>query len=302
MKEKEVKSKQKKRFGDRRDGRRLKNIDSMHAFMPYLLPKRCDNEAVLNEDIPCERLVEYVAKKNAESPDFKYTVFHVILAAAAKTIYLRPKMNYFYKGHRLYERNEISFAFTVKRTFEDGSDEALAIFRLRTDSEDSPLEQIHQKMAKYINMVRGENKKDGATDIMDTLTKLPRFLIKFIVALLNWLDYHGWLPASLEKEDPYHCTMYASNLGSIKTTADYHHLTEFGTNSLFMLIGEIQDMVTLDENKQVVVKKMLPLSMTVDERIADGFYFAKCFKILKYLIENPELLERPLADPIDFNV
>jgi len=298
----EENKKQKRRFGDRRDGKRLKKIDSMHAFMPYLLPKRCDNEAVLKENIPCEKLLEFVAEKNAQSPDFKYTVFHVILAAAAKTIYLRPKMNYFYKGHRLYERNEISFAFTVKRTFEDGSDEALAIFRLRTESEDSPLEQIHKKMAKYINMVRGENKKDGATDIMDTLTKLPRFLVKFIVFVLNRLDYHGWLPASIEKEDPYHCTMYASNLGSIKATADYHHLAEFGTNSLFMLIGEMKDMIDLDENKQVTVKKMLPVSMTVDERIADGFYFAKSFKILKHLLQNPHLLEKSLTDPIDFNV
>lgn len=292
--------KQKRKFGDRKDGRLIRKTDSMHRFMPYLLPNRADNEAVLNENIAVEKLCEYVAKKNADSPDFKYTVFHAVLAAAAKTIYLRPKMNYFYQGHRLYERNDVSFAFTVKRKFEDNSEEALAIFRLDTESDVPPIEQIHTKIAKFINKVRGEAKTDGATDMMDSLTKLPRFILRFLMAIINGLEYHGWLPKSVANDDPYHCTMFASNLGSIKATASYHHLANFGTNSLFMVIGEMKNEVVLDENNQVTYKKMLPISMTVDERIADGFYFAKSFKILKYLIENPECLDQPLSEPLDF--
>lgn len=298
----EENKKQKKHFKDRKDGRFIKNTDSMHKFMPYLLPGRIANEAVINEDIPVEKLCEYVAQKNANSPEFKYTVFHAILAAAAKTIYMRPKMNYFYQGHRLYERNVISFAFTAKRKFEDHSDEALAIFRLNTETDLSPIEQVHQRIEKFVNRIRKEEKNDNATDIMGTLTKLPRFLIKFIVGVLNWLDYHGWLPESLANDEPYHCTMFASNLGSIKSTASYHHLANFGTNSLFMVIGEMKDKIILDENKQIKIEKIVPISMTVDERIADGFYFAKSFKILKYLIENPQYLDEPLSAPIDFTV
>jgi len=192
-------TKAKKRFGDRKDGRRIRKTDAMHKFMPYLLPGRIANEAVINEDIPVQSLVDYVAQKNAASPDFKYTVFHAILAAAAKTIYMRPKMNYFYQGHRLYERNEISFAFTAKRTFEDKSEEALAIFRLNTESDVAPIEQIHEKIARFINKVRKEDKNDGATDIMDTLTKLPRFLIKFVVVSRDSLlpiDYFAFSTTS----------------------------------------------------------------------------------------------------------
>ena len=36
-----------------------------------------------------------------------------------------------------------------------------------------------------------------------------------------------------------------------------------------------------------------------DERIADGFYFANSIKILKKLFECPELIERPLNEPIE---
>ena len=49
----------------------------------------------------------------------------------------------------------------------------------------------------------------------------------------------------------------------------------------------------------VSVREALKLSLTIDERIADGFYFANSIKILKKLFECPELIERPLNEPIE---
>ncbi len=295
-------AKEKRRWGDRRDAKRIRNLDSMHAFMPYLLPNRTDNEAVLSDYAEVSALQEYIAKKNADALEFKYTVFHAVLAALAKTIYLRPKMNYFYQGHRLYERNDIIFAFTAKRKFEDGSEEALAILKIDKESEEAPIDQIYKKVKKFVTKIRKKGETDGATDIMATLCKLPRFLIRFIVWFLKKLDYHGLMPKSIAAEDPYNSTVYVSNLGSIKSTASYHHLANWGTNSLFVLIGEMKMMPVCDKEGNIQAKKVLPLGITVDERIADGFYFAKSFKIFKHLLENPELLDRPLQEEIDFKV
>ena len=36
---------------------------------------------------------------------------------------------------------------------------------------------------------------------------------------------------------------------------------------------------------------MLDIGITIDERIADGFYFAKSLKLLEYIFENPDTLE-----------
>lgn len=292
--------KPKRKRGDRKDGRRIRKLDSMHAFMPYLLPNRTDNEACMNDYIDVTELDKYVAEKNANSPSFKYTVFHYVLAALGKTIVARPKMNYFYQGHRLYERNNISFAFTAKRKFEDKSDEALAIMRFDTNDERSAVEQMHQKVEKFVTKVRKMDENDGATDIMGTLVKFPRFMIKFIVHCLNRLDYHGWLPKDFLEYDPYHCTVFVSNLGSIKATASYHHLANWGTNSVFVIIGEIKNRPVFDEAGNVVFKRMMPVGLTVDERIADGFYFAKSFKLFKYLLEHPAILEEESGAPVDF--
>lgn len=296
------KTKQKRRWGDRKDARRLRNIDSMHAFMPYLLPNRTDNEAVLSDFADVTKLEQYIAEKNATSPEFKYTVFHAVLAALAKTIYLRPKMNYFYQGHRLYERNDIIFSFTAKRKFEDSSEEALAVLKIDKESEESPMDQMYNKVKKFVTKIRKKGETDGATDIIGTLCKLPRPLLKFVVWVLRKLDYYGIMPTSISKEDPYYSTVYVTNLGSIKATASYHHLANWGTNSIFVIIGEMKLKQTTDKEGNVSVKKMMPLGITIDERIADGFYFAKSFKIFKHLIENPELLDRPLQEEIDFKV
>lgn len=137
--------KSKKRRGDRRDGRLVREADSMHKFAGFLLPNRCDNEAVMSELVDMTAVENLVKKKNADSPDFKYTMFHIICAAVAKVLYDRPKMNYFYAGNRLYERNEISFSFVVKRQFVDSSSEALAIIKLDKESDASPPSHIWEE-------------------------------------------------------------------------------------------------------------------------------------------------------------
>lgn len=278
---------------DRDDAYFVRDADTMHKFMPFLLPRRTDNEAVLGVDIDLEPIRAYLEKKNADSPEFRYTFFHVICAALAKTAALRPKMNRFYAGHRLYERKDISLSFVVKKKFADDGTECLAIVKLDRDSDVSPLEQIYGQVKKIVYSVRKEQKDDGATDDMGTLLNFPRPILRFIMHILRRLEYHGKYPRALREEDPYYSTVFLSNLGSIRLSADYHHLTEWGTNSFFVVIGQARPTPTVTEDGTVVTKEMLKLGMTIDERIADGYYFAGAIRILKALLEHPELLDEP---------
>ena len=290
----------KKQRGDRFDGKLIRGLDPMHVFMPYLLPKRTDNEAVMNELVDMTAVLEYVAKKNADQPEFKYTMFHVICAAVAKTIALRPKLNYFIINRKYYERNDISLAFTVKKRFVDHSPEALAIVRLDKESEASPIDAVYSQVKKVVCHVKKDDQNDGATDVMGVLSKIPPFILRGVVRLLNFLDAHGWLPKELVKVDPYHTSVFLSNLGSIKMSATYHHLAEWGTNSFFMIIGEMKKRPFYNDDGSVEVKNALELGITIDERIADGLYFINSIKLVKKLLADPELLELPLNEKIDF--
>ena len=98
--------------------------------------------------------------------------------------------------------------------------------------------------------------------------------------------------------DPYQCSVVLSNLGSIGMNAGYHHLMNWGTNSIFLVIGKKHKRMHYDEDGNALMRKELTISATIDERISDGFYFAKTLKLMKKLMENPELLELPIEQEV----
>ena len=291
-----VMEKQKRRFGDRKDGYLLRKVDPMHFITPLLYPNRCDCEAYISESVELDAINKYLAKKNAESPEFKYTMFHVILAAIVRVLTLRPKMNTFIANKNIYQRNEVSASFVVKKQFNDSSAEALAFIHAK---DDSTIDTIHADIYRQITSCRSD-KMDSSTESMDMFNRMPRFLSKFIVWVITRLDIHGWVPRSLIETDPYYSSVVLSNLGSIKLKSGYHHLTNWGTCSLFCIIGEKKMAPIFREDGTFQMKEVVDLGLTIDERLADGYYYSKSVRLLKHLLLHPELLEQPASEPVDF--
>lgn len=290
-----------RRRGDRKDAYLVRNADPMHALMARMLDERTDNEAVMTEQIELTAAEEFLRRKNAENPEYKYTLFHLFLAAIAKTFALRPKMNRFFQNGHLYDRADITLTFTAKHKFADNSDEFIMLLKVdESDEAPSPLHQVHEKVCREVYKVRNETKTDDTTDFMSILTKLPDCVLKLVVKYLRWADRTGHMPADISRINPYEAGVFVSNLGSIKMSADYHHLSNFGTNSVFVIIGEKKFTPFFDEAGNVTMRPALDLGITVDERIADGFYFIRSVRLLRYLIGHPELLERPLYEPVDW--
>ena len=98
----------KRRWGDRRDAKLLRDVDSLHFIMGIIYPNRADNEAYIAERIDLGPIKEYLAKKNVEGIAFKYTFFHIIVTALVKTVTLRPKLNRFFANENYYQRNAVT--------------------------------------------------------------------------------------------------------------------------------------------------------------------------------------------------
>ncbi len=281
-----------KRFGDRRDGKLIRKIDSMHYIMPLIYPNRCDNEAFFRATIDLTAIDEYLKKKNENNPEYPYKLFQVIVAAALKTITLRPQMNRFICNNNLYQRNHVNAAFTVKKVFSDEGGETLA--RIECTAEDT-LESIHDKVFKQVSFCKKHN--DQSTDAMDVVQKLP--FKHAIGSVVRFLDRHGWMPAPVVATDPYTCSIVLANIGSLKIDAPFHHLTNWGTTSIFCSVGLIKKRPFFDEEGNVTMKNSVELDLTIDERIADGYYYSKTLRLLEKLLNNPELLDQPFGTPVD---
>ncbi len=288
----------KRRRGDRRDGVLLRELDPMHYIVPLLYPNRCDNEAFISERIDLTNVNAFLEKKNADDPEYRYNLFQLIVTAVAKTVTLRPKLNRFIANKSIYQRNELSAAFVVKKLFDDEGAEGLAFLHLKDEDD---LESIHQAIYKEVSARRSDDDRgDASTDSMDMFNRMPRWLSRFIVSIICWLDKHGWVPQSLIATDPYYSSIVLTNLGSIQLHSGYHHLTNWGTNSLFLAIGEKKLRPFYDEAGNVTMKDSVDIGLTIDERIADGYYYSKSVRLLRKLLENPELLETPLNQEVEY--
>ena len=285
-----------KKFGDRKDGIKLTKIHSMHVIMPMIFPNRCDNEAFISDCIDLTNINAYLEKKNANNPEYAYNLFQVMVTALLKTLVLRPKMNRFIANNTMYMHKETSASFTVKKVFSDDGAEALAQVRVNGTE---TIDDIHDEIFRQISLCRSD-KLDGGTESLNAVAAIPGFLKKIVGAGARFLDRHGWMPKSVTEGDPFYGSVYLSNLGSIKLGAGYHHLTNWGTCSVFCTIGQAKKRPFYDEDGTVHMKPSLDIGLTIDERIADGYYYSRTVQLLKKLLENPELLDRPLNEEVEY--
>ena len=279
-----------KKFGDRRDGKKIK-MNGFDRFLYYLKPRRSDSEVYISKTIDVTNLVEYMKEKKKENE--KITYFHLFCMAIGKVIYNRPLLNRFLIGGCKYQRNDVTISFVAKTDFSDTARDFLTVIKVL---EDDKLDDISKRITEDVKKIRS-NKESHTDDFVNKLGKLPKFVMAIIVWFIKRLDNHDLLPSSLTKNSIYHSSVLVSNLGSIHCDGIYHNLTNFGTNSILLTIGEIKEDVRVIDGK-IEKRYVCDLGITLDERIADGVYFAKSINLLEYILDNPSLLEDKASDKI----
>ena len=289
----------KRKWGDRKDGIWLKDLPAMNRIMPGIMPNRADNEAYITVEVDLRPLDAYLAQKNQGRTEDKYTYFHVISAAIAKAFVLRPRMNRFICNKRIYQHQDLTLAFVVKKQFSDKSEEGLAFLKI---DEAETMDTYHNKIMSVIHDNRRNDIKDTSTGAMDFLNKLPQWVINLVISTTLWLDKHGWAPDFLIGTDPNHASIFLSNLGSIGLEGGYHHLVNWGTNSCFIVLGKKYMKKEYFKDGSSDLYEVIPLGITLDERIADGYYYSGTVALVKELLAHPELLDLPANTEVEYAI
>ena len=280
-------------FSKRRDAKLIKGKNiGFDRFLYYLKPRRSDSEVYISREIDVTNLKKYIDLKK-ESGE-KITYFHAFSTAITKVIYNRPYLNRFIIKGNKYERNEVKLSFVAKTDFTDDSNEFMNV--VTVDKEDN-LNTISKKITGDVEKIRS-NKGNSADNLVITLGKLPKWLFAFIVWFIKRLDNNDLLPSSLTNNSLYHSTIILSNLGSIHCGAIYHNLTNFGTNSILATMGEVKEVAKVIDGK-IEKRWVCDFGITLDERIADGVYYAKAVNLLEYILDNPKMLEGEINDKIN---
>ena len=275
----------KKRFGDRREGRRIRTLPPMSYVVPFIMDERNDAQNKFEDVIDITNIERYLDEKHREGYT-DMTILHVILAAYVRVVSERPGINRFTAGQRIFARNNVECVMTIKKELSLESPDTC--IKVALDPRDN-IYNVYKKFQKVAH-----DALNAETDFDDTariLTKIPRFLMRGVIKLLFWLDYHGWLPKALEKVSPFHGSMIVTSMGSLGSPAIYHHLYDFGTLPLFISYGSVftADAIKRDGSRER--HHFVTFKVVTDERICDGYYYASAFKRLKRYLLHPEILD-----------
>ena len=282
-----------KRFRDRKDGIRVR-ISGFDKFLYLLKPRRSEAEVYISKKIDVSDLVKYMEKKKKDNEEITY--FHLFSTAVAKLVYNKPYLNRFIMGSNKYERNEVTLSFVAKTKFEDDAKELLKVIKIEDDDN---VDTISKKIFGSVRKIRS-NEISHTDDFVNSLGKLPGMVMSIIVWFVKKLDRFDLLPKSLTENSIYHSSVLISNLGSIHCDGIYHNLTNFGTNSILLTIGEIKEEACVIDGK-IDKRYICDFGITLDERIADGVYFAKSLNLLEYILNNPSMLGDRASDKISID-
>ena len=296
--------KRERQKGDRWDGYEIKSLDPFQKLIPYLMKTRSGSSNWINLSFDATEVVKYLDRKNEEAREkgeidasekkYNYNLFFI--AAIVRIFALRPHLNRFIAGKTIYQRHNIDVAYVIKKEYTDESEETVTTSSFERDSN---FDDVISVVSPNIKGVRGGS-EDEAGDFINTFVKLPDFIITFIMWILDILTVIGHYPAIMKAVDPMQSSVFITNLGSLGLdNIPIHHLYDRGTSSIFITVGKVtKKHVTTSEG--IEEKYMVELGVNMDERITDGFYFVKTFKLLEELLKNPEQLDGRLKEvPID---
>ncbi len=278
-------------FGLRSDGKKVKGMNIIEKAGPFFMPQRIDAVNLIKVKVPCDKIDEFIQKERRLGNSYSY--MHLVIATIVRVLYTRKKMNRFIMRGTTYQRNYISISMDIKKKLEDEAEDITLKFYF-TGRE--TLAQIKQIIDDEIAKNLKPEEVHATTKAAGKFCHLPDFLFRWAMKLVNFLDHHGMLPKSLIKASPFHTSCFITNLKSIKLDAIYHHLYNFGTTSMFISMGKEKIEPIVENNKELKLAKILTLGMSLDERIADGFYMGKSLKLCKDILANLDILNEALPE------
>lgn len=273
-------------------------MDPMFSLAPFILKSRVDSQVLFEIKVPIDKIESFIRSHKEDIPGL--SIMHVVMASLVRLMSQRPNLNRYVMWHKLFARNHVNFSIVIKRSMSDTAEETIIKpYFLPTDT----LQEIVRKTNIELENIREKNQNNSTDQVSKLFGYLPDFLLRSVVFILTYLDKVGLMPKIFNQASPFHTSFFLTNLGSIGVESIYHHLYEFGTCSMFVAMGRKTKESAVDKNGELKSKKSILLKFVLDERICDGFYYARSMRMLEKILSDPnELLLPPKEVKIDEGV
>jgi hypothetical protein len=275
----------------RSDGAYIADLPHFTRLMPYLAGSRTDSTIFFEQDLDVTHAIAYLRARTRAAGERRVGLFQAVLCAAVRTIALRPKLNRFVSGYNYYQRNRIVFNFVAKKQL---TDEGAEINITIPFAPDETLSSLAFKVNAHVSKGKEEAGTEG--DRLNAfLVRLPRWMIRLVIATLRFLDYHNMLPGSFISSMPFWASIFFTNVGSVGIDAPFHHNFNLGTCGFFIALGKIRSEQVPTGQGGTERRDRVRVTYTYDDRIVDGIYCGRAIDMFRGFVESPEQLEQPPA-------
>lgn len=251
--------------------------------MPALMPTRNGSAVYFDQRLRVDETERYVAAVRDAHPELHPTLFHVVLWALAQMFYRHPRVNRFVAGGRLYQRDDITIAFTVKSEL---SDEGTLLEVKHRFDPTQPFADLVADLQRSVTASR--TGQQGLADReLALFLHAPPSVRRGIVRVANAANALNLLPRTFIDGDPFFASAFVTNLGSVGLDSAYHHLYEYGTIPIFGALGRVHETVEVVDGRPAVARTA-SMKFTYDERVEDGLYAAHALADFQHLVEHPD--------------
>lgn len=231
-------------------------------------------------------------------------VAHLVAQAFSLAVYLQPQINCLFRGKSLYRRKTVD-AFHQVVVLGKGKDRFKSPDLSGVSIKGTEFLSLEEKVEELYRHVK--NARDGKTEASQVQRKLipniPNFFMGPFLSLSSFLVYvlNIKLPFLGITEDPFGSFML-SDTASIGAPNAFIPIVPYSRCGLLISTGKVyKKPVVVDD--EIVIREVLPLSITFDHRLVEGFQMAEMYRVVKMAFENPEkyLVKSPVEVAREFS-
>ena len=171
----------KRRWGDRCDGYRVRNLDPMTMIEPYFMRTNSDSWVLFEDDVEISAAQEFIQRMR-KSEMSGLTLYQLVFAAIVRTMAELPELNRFVVNRRIYARNEIKASMVVMKEMK--KDAERSVITPKFELEDT-LREVVTKIQEQADPIKEKDEEDKAKNSTEwlerLLCKLPSWLLKLVV-------------------------------------------------------------------------------------------------------------------------
>ena len=245
--------------------------------------KPIDSRIYGTVELDVTEIEKYVSEKRKQG--IKTTLTYLLTLIVGRAIRQEvPELNTFVRRGKIIQRDQIDA--TVSVLLADGQMGSVKI----QNSDTLTITEISDEILQKIN----DSRKGNENDTMQSKSMLSSIAWPFrnwIFKLYNLITIQWGFSLPFIGLDSNSFGSYViSNIGSVGLDTGYGSLLPSSNVSIVLIMGSINKKPVIIDDK-IVPRRIMALSATLDHRVVDASHGGKLFRIIKYYLKNPGLLE-----------